>query len=163
MRATGKYQRQASVGKQEQGFTLIELVIVVAVLGALASIAIPQLTGLQEEAKLNGAATIIASGIKDQFVRDMASSDMDEWDGETYWNGKCSGSGKNGGGYNVGALTGSHGEFEGLDNVEDYQFYSLDKKDNKPNGKYVEIELPKYDKANNQTGSFTCLLGFSSS
>ncbi|MCP4269125.1 MAG: prepilin-type N-terminal cleavage/methylation domain-containing protein [Candidatus Brocadiaceae bacterium] len=39
----------------EKGFTLIELIIVIVVLGVLASVAIPQFVGLTDDARLSAA------------------------------------------------------------------------------------------------------------
>lgn len=61
----------------QQGFTLIELVIVLAVLGALAAIAVPQLTGLQSNAELQGAATSVSSEANNQFANDLAKGSID--------------------------------------------------------------------------------------
>ena len=65
--------RQLIRERKERGFTLIELVIVLAVLGVLAAIGIPQLTGLQDQAELQGAATNAASEISNVFARDLAA------------------------------------------------------------------------------------------
>ena len=68
----------ASVRRQS-GFTLIELVIVLAVLGALAAIAVPQLTGLQKEAELAGTATTISSEVGSAFAKDLLDGDTSLW------------------------------------------------------------------------------------
>jgi len=69
--------RQLIRERKERGFTLIELVIVLAVLGVLAAIGIPQLTGLQDQAELQGAATNAASEIGNLFAQDLAVDELD--------------------------------------------------------------------------------------
>lgn len=83
--------RQLIRERKERGFTLIELVIVLAVLGVLAAIGIPQLTGLQDQAELQGAATNAASEISNVFARDLAAG-LDGTSGsisEVDWNDGC--------------------------------------------------------------------------
>jgi len=47
--------------RNKKGFTLIELVVVVAILGVLAAVAIPRFTGAQEKAKFNSDKSTLAS------------------------------------------------------------------------------------------------------
>jgi len=69
--------------QKQYGFTLIELVIVLAVLGALSAIAIPQLTGLENEAELQAIAASASSEINNAFARDLAAGEADDTFGGT--------------------------------------------------------------------------------
>ena len=69
--------------QKQYGFTLIELVIVLAVLGALSAIAIPQLTGLEDEAELQAVAASASSEINNAFARDLAAGEAGDTFGGT--------------------------------------------------------------------------------
>ena len=45
----------------EKGFTLIELIVVIAILGILSGIAIPRITGVQEKARYAAGETLLAN------------------------------------------------------------------------------------------------------
>ena len=60
-----KVQKVLSSKPQEEGFSLIELVVVVAVLAILAAIAIPNFTQLSDDARLNSSKSILANMYKE--------------------------------------------------------------------------------------------------
>jgi type IV pilus assembly protein PilA len=53
----------------DQGFSLIELVVVVAVLAILAAIAIPAFTSINDEARVSGAKATLANLVKECAVK----------------------------------------------------------------------------------------------
>jgi general secretion pathway protein G len=59
-----------------RGFTLVEIMLVVAILGILAALVIPKIAGKSEEARIMAANTDIKSGIKsalDSYNVDMGT------------------------------------------------------------------------------------------
>lgn len=64
--------------KNQNGFTLIELVVVLVILGILSAIAVPKFIDLQEEAReaaVKGIAGGIASGSALNYAAEMAKGD----------------------------------------------------------------------------------------
>jgi len=71
-------QRVLNRKPNEQGFSLIELVVVVAVLAILAAIAIPSFTSINDDARVTGAKTTLANLAKEcavKLVNDNANDD----------------------------------------------------------------------------------------
>ena len=63
--------REKSFVESEEGFTLIELMLVVAVLGIIAGIAVPQISGVQDEANV-AALESTAATIQNAMEREKA-------------------------------------------------------------------------------------------
>ena len=70
-----KIQKVLSSKPQDEGFSLIELVVVVAVLAILAAIAIPSFTSLSDDARLNSAKSILANMYKECEFNEARTGD----------------------------------------------------------------------------------------
>ena len=66
----------------EAGFTLIELMLVVAVLGIIAGIAVPQITGVRNKAAM-GKLESTANAIRNAMEREKSMSDTGVYPGLT--------------------------------------------------------------------------------
>jgi prepilin-type N-terminal cleavage/methylation domain-containing protein len=65
------------------GFTLIELIVVIAILGVVAAVLVPTISGYAEKAKKNVLATNMKS-FADMVAMDAVNFPKDKWYG--YWN-----------------------------------------------------------------------------
>ena len=63
------FQKVLSQIPEEEGFSLIELVVVVAVLAILAAIALPSFTSINDKARVSGAKSTLANMVKECAVK----------------------------------------------------------------------------------------------
>ena len=66
---TSRVQRVLKARPGDQGFSLIELVVVIAILGILIAIALPNFLGVQKDAKINQAKNSLATIVKECAVK----------------------------------------------------------------------------------------------
>ena len=64
-----RVQRVLNTRPGQEGFSLIELVVVIAILGILIAIALPNFLGVQKDAKINQAKNALATIVKECAVK----------------------------------------------------------------------------------------------
>ena len=67
---TKKAQKVLTTKPGEEGFSLVELVVVIAVLAILSAVAVPAFVGVQANARASAVKNGLANGIKECVVRD---------------------------------------------------------------------------------------------
>ena len=78
--------------KRQKGFTLIELIMVIVLLGVLAVVAIPQYTNLQSQAKLaaeQGVVGGVRSGIYTKYAANLATNTTPYYPATLGGSGSC--------------------------------------------------------------------------
>ena len=77
-------QRLAKKGKQPNGFTLIELMVVVAIVGILSGVGLPQLLKAQDKAKDSVAVATLTNAAKECSLLLVTEGDDTNFDASNY-------------------------------------------------------------------------------
>lgn len=75
---------QAKKNKKQNGFTLIELMVVVAIVGVLSSVGLPQLLKAQDKAKDSAAIATLTNAAKECSLLLVTENSGDNFDASQY-------------------------------------------------------------------------------
>ena len=81
-----KVQKVLNKKPGEEGFSLVELVVVIAVLAILSAVAIPAFVGVRANARASAVKNGLVNGIKECVVRDADSKSTDFADAQSFAN-----------------------------------------------------------------------------
>ena len=71
-------------GKKQNGFTLIELMVVVAIVGVLSAVGLPQLTKAQDKAKDSAAVATLTNAAKECSLSLITNGDATDFDAANF-------------------------------------------------------------------------------
>ena len=83
---SNRVQKVLNTKPGEEGFSLIELVVVIAVLAILSAVAIPSFTNVQANARASAVQNGLVNGIKECFVLEAEDSDTEFSDARSFVN-----------------------------------------------------------------------------
>ena len=81
-----KTQKVLSNKPGEEGFSLVELVVVIAVLAILSAVAIPAFVGVRANARASAVKNGLVNGVKECFVRDTDNESIAFTDAQSFVN-----------------------------------------------------------------------------
>ena len=79
-----RVQKALSTKPGEEGFSLVELVVVIAVLAILSAVAIPAFVGVQANARASAVKNGLVNGVKECVVRAADNSSTDFADAQSF-------------------------------------------------------------------------------
>ena len=81
---TKKVQKALNTKPGEEGFSLVELVVVIAVLAILSAVAVPAFVGVQANARASAAKNGLVNGVKECVVRASDDKTTTDADAQSY-------------------------------------------------------------------------------